>query len=245
MIDCPCHGKPRVTEVSIYETEWDPNGVNKSKLRLAIVGMASAALIFSGSATATADTQEFTSISPTDTPIVSPDEQPNPAEVAHAEEIAESLVSATSYGKTTSFDYEEAVANGVEPQVASDYAAVLGASSDLVTAGNELAPTETAAAAAACTGESRYVGYTFWGFQWALNSCQTSQLIAAVGLGAGGIGTVTAMLAASTTVPPVAAVAAAVVTLGGAFLATCQAFSSNGGIYLNSGNLSAPTCWGQ
>ena len=44
---------------------------------------------------------------------------------------------------------------------------------------------------------------------------------------------------------PIGGLVAAVNIFGGAAIATCQAFSSNGGIWLNIGGSPAASCWGQ
>lgn len=38
---------------------------------------------------------------------------------------------------------------------------------------------------------------------------------------------------------------AALVAVGAGFVSICQAASSNGAIYLNSGSVIPPSCWGQ
>lgn len=95
-----------------------------------------------------------------------------------------------------------------------------------------------------CKGVSGYRGQFWFGYQYALNSCETRSLIAAIGAGAslasiGALGT-----------GPGAANAAIIGAIGGltvAALNVCVAASSNGAIYLNSGVPPAipVSCWGQ
>lgn len=121
---------------------------------------------------------------------------------------------------------------------------VLGSTSD-VHAGT----TELAQAALACTGSSGYNGWFFpWGSQFGVNSCLSTQLIAALGLGAAGAGAVTAVLVAigaSAVAGGVAGLVAALLAVGASAIAACQAFSSNRGIWLNLGGTPAASCWGQ
>lgn len=105
--------------------------------------------------------------------------------------------------------------------------------------------------ARACAGASGYTGYWFpIGHQFALNSCQTSQFIAIMGIIVAG-GGLAAGIALLTGIGVPAGAAAGILVgiagLGTAFLVACQAFSSNGGIYINAGTpgVLSPSCWGQ
>ena len=88
---------------------------------------------------------------------------------------------------------------------------------------------ESVSVALACTGFQGYHGYYFpWGQQFGFNSCETTKLIAAVGLGAAGATVVTAILVAAGVtafVGAIAGVVTAVIAFGAAAIAACQAYS--------------------
>lgn len=86
-------------------------------------------------------------------------------------------------------------------------------------------------------------------YQFALNSCQTSQFIAILNtiIAGGGLATGIAFLS-GVGVPAAAAagILVAMAAVGSGFLGICQAYSSNGAIYINTGIPPVPpTCWGQ
>lgn len=150
------------------------------------------------------------------------------------------------------FDAAAAAKAGASDQGIADFAAVLSAygwtvsgAVDAPSAGVE----SIAEAARACTGYVGYHGYyPPWGQQFGLNSCQTSQVIAAVGLGAAGAGVVSGILVAvgvTAIVGAISGIVTAVLAFGAAAVAACQAFSSNGGIWLNVAGSPPVSCWGQ
>lgn len=163
------------------------------------------------------------------------------------------LDAATSHALET-FDPAAAAAAGASEAGIADYAYVLNSQGWTVV--NEEFPTarastvaiETAAAAAACTGRSGYTGFygAFW--QWALNSCQTDTLIAAVAAGGGGTAAIGGLLTALG-VAPAGAITAAVgglVVAGSGFLTVCKTASYGvHAIYLNAYVTGGVGCWGQ
>jgi hypothetical protein len=163
----------------------------------------------------------------------------------------EPIVEATTTGRVPTFDPVLAIKLGAEPEIVHDYATTLVSEGGKVLnsgtwEGGRSAHSGLAQTAAACSGSNGYTGYYFTGFQWALNSCNTDKLIALAGAGTASIGAIAAMLAVGAApAAAVTGVAAAIAAAGAGFLNVCKSFGSNGGIYVNSGNLSLPTCWGQ
>jgi hypothetical protein len=151
------------------------------------------------------------------------------------------------------FDADAAAQGGATSQSIADYAAVLESAGWTVIGTVNAAPSagssRVAALAARCSGSNGYHGYYVpWGYQFGANSCNTSKVIAAAGLGTAGAGAVTAalvLIGVGAVAAPIAGLVAAVIGFGAAALATCQAFSSNGGIWLNIGGYPAASCWGQ
>ena len=163
------------------------------------------------------------------------------------------LAAASDY-KSKRFLVQAAVKGGAGASSIADFAAVLRDQGWTVVGSvtaqpSTLARQSIAAAIAACKGKNGYNGYYFpWGWQFGLNSCNTNKLIAGVGLGAAGAVVVTAALVAggaTATAAPIAGLVAAVIGFGAAALRVCQAFSSNGGIWLNVGGTPQASCWGQ
>jgi hypothetical protein len=104
--------------------------------------------------------------------------------------------------------------------------------------------------AASCRGSNGSHGYYFpWGAQYGFNSCNTSKLIADVGLGSAGGGVILAGLALGGVVSGGAStLVAAVLAVGVAGLIACQANSSKSAIWLNVGGtvgVLGMSCWGQ
>jgi len=165
----------------------------------------------------------------------------------------EANVAATNQSKRT-FNALSASKNGASEQSIADYATVLSSQGWLVvgaTTSPSLAAQKIATAAkASCKGFSGYHGYYVpWGAQYGINSCNTAKIIASAGLGtagAAGVAAVLTVIGATGVGLPISVIAAAVIGFGAAALITCQAFSSNGAIWLNIGGL-APSisCWGQ
>jgi hypothetical protein len=164
------------------------------------------------------------------------------------------IETAASDPTTKTFDAVAAVSNGASPQGVADYGFVLSAAGWTVT-GAIKAPSDAAAkiavfAAASCKGFNGYHGnYQPWGFQFGVNSCNTTKLISSAGLGAAGAGGVAAVLTligATGVGLPISTVTAAIITFGMAAINQCQAYSSNGAIWLNLlGAAVTVSCWGQ
>lgn len=163
-------------------------------------------------------------------------------------------IAAASDAETNTFDVAEASKLGATDQAVADAATMLTSNgwtidgSPTMTASDEAL--DIAAIATSCAGISGYTGYWWpWGHQLALDSCQTSQLIAAVFAGAGAAGVVTAVLiaaGATAIAAPIAGIVAAVLTFGGAALQLCSAASApKYAIYLNVLGSPAVSCWGQ
>lgn len=162
-------------------------------------------------------------------------------------------VLAASNTITHRFDATTAARAGASATVVADAAAVLS-NSGWTVAGAVKADTSVAshvviAAAARCAGKNGFNGYYYpWGYQFGANSCNTSKIIAAVGLGAAGAGVVTAalvLIGVTAVAAPVAGLVAAIIGFGAAALVTCQVFSSNGATWINLGGTPVASCWGQ
>jgi hypothetical protein len=168
----------------------------------------------------------------------------------------EALAAATSSNEIRVFDADTARKLGASEVAISDYGlaiesygwTVIGKVDASVISDEALT---LSALSQRCSGASGYTGYFIpIGYQFALNSCQTSQFIAIMGLivAGGGLGTGIALLS-GIGIPAGAAagILVGIAGVGTAFLGICQAFSSNGAIYINSGtpSLVPPSCWGQ
>jgi len=162
-------------------------------------------------------------------------------------------ISAASDTVNQSFDATSAVQAGASETAVADAAAVLSTGGWTVTgavdASASVASQKVVAAAAACAGSNGYQGYFFpIGSQFASDSCNTTKIIAAVGLGIAGAGVVTAalvLIGVTAAAAPVAGLVTAIIAFGAAALVTCQAFSSNGAILINLGGAPTASCWGQ
>lgn len=217
--------------------------------RLLTIVLAASALVATttmpAQALSTSSLSEISSLGST-TAEASPEQE---RQIRSIESQLKPLLDATSSNGMHSFDPDLALKNGASKTQVKEYATAFKYAGGLVLNADNWVTAKSSApiqTLAACTGKSGYNGWYITGWQWALNSCQTSQLISLAGLGAGAAGTIAAILAASAPpAAPVAGIAAGIVTLGAGFLSVCQAFSSKNAIYLNSGTLSLPTCWGQ
>jgi hypothetical protein len=161
----------------------------------------------------------------------------------------EQLAAASDYDART-FDADAAAAAGATEQGIADFAAVLESEGWTIDgAVNGSASAQSLSVALACTGFQGYHGYYFpWGWQFGFNSCETSKLIAAVGMGAAGATVVTAILVAAGVTAFVGAIGAlvtAVIAFGAAAIAACQAYSSKSAIWGNVGGTPAFSCWSQ
>jgi hypothetical protein len=175
-----------------------------------------------------------------------------PAQTLSEEQISniEILTAATTRGDELTFDAVLAGELGASPESIAEYQAAFTQATSVgidPLVSRSLADDRTTALRA-CAGRSGYTGFFPSGSQVALDSCQTAILIAGMGTAAAG-GGVYAIASTLTVVGlPAAAVTgfvAALVAFGAGFVTICQAASSNGGIYLNSGGIIPPSCWGQ
>ena len=126
-----------------------------------------------------------------ESPMLGPEATLSPADTAPLE----ILLDATDC-EAGVFDAEQAVAAGASSSAVADFAATYRASGEVATnlTPNLLSSTSAtgeriAAAASSCTSARGTTGFFGWGWQWALNSCDTDLLIAAL---AGGGGAATA-----------------------------------------------------
>lgn len=213
---------------------------------LALIGILAVAPTVAASATELDDAPgSYSDTPPYDTGVAG-----TPPVTLTAEQRADvnGILAATDTGSGT-FSAADAVAAGASEQAAADAGAIYSAAGWVVTGGT-VSPSESAnvsaAQLAACSGFSGPHGWYFpWGSQFGLDSCQTSQLIASVGLGAAGAGAVTAILVATGAGAIAGGIVTAVIALGAAAFTACQAYSSNGAIWLNLGGSPAVSCWGQ
>lgn len=106
-----------------------------------------------------------------------------------------------------------------------------------------------AAAAASCAGARGYTGFYGWGWQWALNSCDTDLLMAALAGGGGSVAAIGGIISAAGVTAPVGAITAAVgglVAAGAGVVGICKAASyDTKSIYLNAFVVGGVGCWGQ
>jgi len=159
------------------------------------------------------------------------------------------LTSATDREART-FDSDEAVAAGVDEQAVAEYAAAFQNTAGLPSEGQDsrVMPGSTTTVAA-CTGKRGYTGFYGWGWQTALNSCETNLLIGAMGAGGGGAYAISGVLVAAGVPAPAAAVTAAVgglITAGVGVVSVCKAASyTKNAIYLDAFVTGGVGCWGQ
>ena len=221
-------------------------GSAKSRLRKGLIAtVTAAALMFVAPVAAHAEES-----SPSDH-VVQSDAQPVILTPTQVKDI-EAEVAATDYDAQT-FNALVAAKKGASAQGIADYATVLRDQGWTIIgstkAASDTAKKVSAIAKASCKGFNGYHGYYFpWGSQFGVNSCNTAKLIAGAGLGTAGAGAVAAVLGligATGVGLPIAALAAALIGFGAAAIAACQAFSSNGAIWLNLGGTPTVSCWGQ
>lgn len=163
------------------------------------------------------------------------------------------LVNSTNFAART-FDPSSAVGAGASTVGTADYASLLAARGWTVV-GNDAAlilPSSGAqpmlTVGAQCTGTSGYTGFfgAFW--QWALNSCDTATLIAAVAAGGGSTAGIGGLLAALGVVPAggITAAVGGLIAAGAGVLTVCQTASYGmHAIYLNAYVIGGVGCWGQ
>ena len=153
----------------------------------------------------------------------------------------EAIAFASDFTRST-FDATRAMSLGASPDSVADAAAVLAGNGwtidGMATTRASEGASEISVMAAGCVGRSGYTGYWWWiGYQFALNSCQTAQLIAGVTLGAAGAGVITAILivvGVTVMAAPIAGLVTSLLVLGAAALAFCSAASApKYAIYLN------------
>jgi hypothetical protein len=165
------------------------------------------------------------------------------------------ILLASTDATTGVFNAEQALAAGAPAPAVADYAAAFQASGQgvaNVTPGLQAQATESGAqvaAAASCAGARGYTGFYGWGWQWALNSCDTDLLIAALAGGGGSIAAVGGLISAAGVTAPAGAVTAAaggLVVAGAGVVGICKAASyDTKSIYLNSFVAGGIGCWGQ
>ncbi|MGN7187735.1 hypothetical protein [Microbacterium enclense] len=167
----------------------------------------------------------------------------------------ETLLAATD-SATGTFDAAKALGAGASEQAVADYAASYEAAGQNVTGLVETVRAQTseagervAAAASSCTGDRGYTGFYGWGWQWALNSCDTDLLMAALAGGGGAVAAVGGVISAAGVTAPAGAVTAAaggLVAAGAGIVSICKAASyEKKAIYLNAFVTGSVGCWGQ
>lgn len=146
------------------------------------------------------------------------------------------------------FDYGAAVAAGVRTDFAADFATGVVAGGGEITnapadvSAGSTAEAATILAAAACSGRNGS-GVYWWGWQTALDSCNTSVLINAMWAGAG-VAALAGIISSETGVGAAAGgIAAAALTIGAGALGICASWGN--GIYWNTLYTGTPFCWGQ
>ena len=166
-------------------------------------GMIGAALICTTAFVATpavAAEMSPTEATPTaESPLLGPEATLSPADKAQLEV----LLNATNL-EVGVFDAAQAVTAGASLVAVADYAATYEASGAVVanSTPNLLSSTSAvgerlAAAALSCTGARGYTGFYGWGWQWALNSCDTDLLMAALAGGGGATAAVGGVISAA------------------------------------------------
>jgi len=167
----------------------------------------------------------------------------------------EQLLAATD-GATGTFDATKALGTGANEQAVADYATsyraagqnVIGLPEPVREQASE-AGGRVAAAASSCTGNRGYTGFYGWGWQWALNSCDTDLLMAAVAGGGGAVAAVGGIISAAGVTAPAGAITAAaggLVAAGAGIVGICKAASyEKKAIYLNAYLSGSVGCWGQ
>lgn len=223
----------------------------KMKMRL-IAGVAGMAIVIAGTALAgPAHAGQAPSASPGATAITG-----TGSDLSLSEKLdLEKLLAATDQPAGI-FDAAKAVASGVGPGPVADFAAsyeaagkrVSGLSSEVKAQISEVGD-RIIHTLRSCTGKSGYTGFWGWGWQVALNSCDTDLLIAAMLSGGGGAGAIAGILAATGVGLPVAAITAAVgglIAAEAGIVQVCKAASyDDEAIYLNAFVTGGVGCWGQ
>lgn len=167
----------------------------------------------------------------------------------------ETLLAATD-SATGTFDATKALGAGASEQAVADFATSYEAAGQHVTGLDEPLRAQTseagervAAAASSCTGDRGYTGFYGWGWQWALNSCDTDLLMAALAGGGGAVAAVGGIISAAGVTAPAGAVTAAaggLVAAGAGVVGICKAASyEKKAIYLNAFVTGSVGCWGQ
>lgn len=185
------------------------------------------------------------------TPVMGPEA----ALSAQEQRELQSLLSATDPSRGT-FDVTKARDLGASEQAIADFATSYQAAGRSVlglTVTTQIQRSDVgervAAAAASCTGTRGYTGFYGWGWQWALNSCDTDLLMAALAGVGGGTAAVGGIISAAGVTAPAGAVTAAVgglIAAGAGVIGICKAASYEAkAIYLNAYVIGSVGCWGQ
>ena len=225
--------------------------VLRKKLAVTITGLALVVSAGLAGSPASASEPEASSPPSADAPLLGPES----SLTADQRVELEALVAATDPA-TAVFDADEALGAGVSDTAVADFAAAyqargLGVSNlspevqGKTTAAGEL----IAASASSCTGARGYTGFYGWGWQFALNSCDTDLLIAALAGGGGATAAVGGVISAAGVTAPAGAVTAAVgglIVAGAGVVGICKAASYDAkAIYLNAFVIGNIGCWGQ
>lgn len=197
----------------------------------------STALVFSGGAAATAAEPS----APVSHSTMSPEQTAS----------LEALLSAND-SSTRTFTVAHATTAGAAPQDVADFSAMLKLSGWTVVGETVAAPSIAAAEVvttfASCTGNRGYTGFYGWGWQWALNSCDTDLLIQALLAGGGGTAAVGGVLTAVGIAPAggITAAVGALIAAGAGPIQVCKTASYGAhAIYLNVFATGSIGCWGQ
>lgn len=187
-----------------------------------------------------------------------PDTAPVTSEVQLSAEQKADLQSLLAGIESTSgvFHADRALAAGVSESDVADFAASFEASGGTVsdlpsTTKSEISAQgkQIAMAAASCKGSRGYTGFYGWGWQFALNSCDTDLLIAAVGGAGTSYAALGGLIAVGGVTAPAGAVTIAVggiIAAGAVPLSICKAASyGKKAIFLNAYIGGGIGCWGQ
>ena len=174
---------------------------------------------------------------------------------AAEQEMLEKLVAATDLDNQV-FDAAAALDSGVGDSAVADYAAAYQTQGSVVNlpavtqAEASEAGLSIAAAASSCTGARGYTGFWGWGWQTALNSCDTDLLMAAIA-GTGGVtagvgGVIAAATGPGAPVGGIVAAAGGLIAAGSGIILICKNASYDyKAIYLNVFVTGGVGCWGQ
>lgn len=216
--------------------------------------LASAALIAGGIMAANPATaaEEEAPVATEANPANGPEAQLSAADAA----LLTQLEAATNTS-TGTFDAQAALAAGADPSAVADFAATYSSAGRSVVhldagTANLVSPaaTDIVAAAATCSGARGYTGFWGWGWQTALDSCDTDLLMTSIAGGGGGIAAVGGVIAAATgpgaPAGGIVAAAGGLVAAGAGIIAICKAASrEKQAIYLNVYVTGSVGCWGQ